>query len=121
MSTEIKPLPQEVKKNGLLYTLVKKGAKAAIYKVTSPDTGLVTAYETFKIKITAARAVFGVPYPAFETFPGNEVFGIWAWCFGCGGDEAKALETAEQRFQAIEDGTWGVEEEAAVETDEDDV
>lgn len=111
MNTTVKPLPQEQKKNGLLYTLVKKGVKAAIYKVTSPETGLVVAYETIKLKITPAREVFGVPYPAFETFPGNEAFGTWAWCFGCGGDETIGLESAEKRFQGIEDGTWTNEAE----------
>lgn len=120
MSTTVKPLPQEQKKNGLLYTLVKKGVKAAIYKVTSPDTGRVVAYETFKIKITPARAVFGVDYPAFETFPGNEVFGTWAWCFGCPGDESIGRDAAEKRFQGIEDGTWTNEAETVVTNEQDE-
>lgn len=110
MNTEVKPLPEETRKNGMTYKLIKKGAKAAIYQATASDVKGVIAYETIKIKVTPAREMFGTPMPAFETFPGNEMFGLWAWCFGTGGGEKQALEKAEARFQEIEDGTFNQEE-----------
>lgn len=106
----VKPLPQEVKKNGLFYKLVKKGTKAAMYSVHTEQDGPATNWETMKIKVTPAREVFGVPYPAFETFPGNEQFGLWAWCHA-------SLERAEKRFDELESGEYDrmQEEEEQVE------
>lgn len=109
--SELKQLPLELKKNGMLYTLFKKGLRAAIYRVTAD--GEFVAYEVTKIRITPAKEVFGVPYPDVETFPGNEVFGSWAWCCGlCGGSEEAALARATNKYyDPIEDGTFDKEEE----------
>jgi hypothetical protein len=55
--------------------LVERTETKAIYERSD------SYYEVFKIKIAEAEEVFGEKYPRREVYPGNEDFGLSAWCF----------------------------------------
>lgn len=121
-----KMLEPEIKKNGFIYKLVKRGEKTLIYgqynKMDAEDGGGISetpiAYEVFLSKISAPKIAFKKPYDAYEMFPGNGVFGIWAWTFTTlgGSEQAKALEKAEKCFNGLEQAdVIEIEVEAEVE------
>ena len=97
-------LSEEIRKNGFIYRLEKRGQKAMIYKQICPDESNYIAYEVFKIKVDKPKIVFGIQLNEREIFPGNEDFGKWAWA-------TNSLERAEYKFQRIESGIEEVEEE----------
>jgi len=72
---------------GLTAKLVMRTDKKAMYRRDN-------VYEVFRIKVAEAREAFGKNYPQREVYPGNEDFGVWAWCFS---NEAKA----KQRYDSI--------------------
>ena len=100
-----KMLEPEIKKNGFIYKLFKRGEKTLIYaqhdKRDAEDGGGISetpiAYEVFLSKISPPKIAFKKPYDAYEMFPGNGVFGIWAWT-------CSTIERAEERFTNLEKG-----------------
>ena len=88
----IDKLPQTKSKNGFLYTLIKRNAKAAIYSQVNekfPEDKSV-GYEVFLITLTKPCAIMQkngskkgmwYHYPETEKFPGNEDFGKFAWSY----------------------------------------
>jgi hypothetical protein len=90
-------LAQEIRKNGYIYSLEKRGEKAMIYKQVCAEEGITVGYEVFKRKIDKPKVVFGIELGEREIFPGNEDFGKWAWA-------VRSLERAEERFHNIESG-----------------
>jgi hypothetical protein len=97
---KIERLPQEKKKNGYNYHLVKRSEHAAIYNQVHPDYPDVSAYEVFKIVITKPTVLIDrrtnkeYPQPAKEKFPGNEDGGKTLWTY-------ITLESAEKKFEEI--------------------
>ena len=55
--------------------LVERTDKKAIYYRWD------NVWEVFRIKIREEGAVFGKTYPKREAYPGNEDFGVTAWCY----------------------------------------
>ena len=98
MKTAVKPLPYKLRKNGFDYTKLQKGKRTYIFAQHVSPT--VTRYEVFLIKHAKKRVVKGKVIPEHERFPGNEDFGIWAWC-------CWDLERAMEKFNELE----GVQEE----------
>jgi hypothetical protein len=72
-------LPNEIKKNGFIYRLLKRGARAMLYEQYCIDAETVIAWEVFKRKIDQPKVIFGIELGEREIFPGNEDFGKWAW------------------------------------------
>ena len=72
-------LPNEIKKNGFIYRLLKRGEKAMLYEQYCIDAEKVVAWEVFKRKIDQPKEIFGIQLGEREIFPGNEDFGKWAW------------------------------------------
>lgn len=107
-------LEVEFKKNGFMYKLVKRGEKSLIYAQHNIEGTEVDekpcAFEVFLSKISSPKIAFKKPYEAYEMFPGNGVFGSWAWA-------CQTLDRAEARFVEFEKGTAEVIE---VENDEDE-
>lgn len=60
---------------GLTSTFIERKGKIAIYKRSDGY------YEVIKIKTLPEQILFGRPYPKREGYPGNEDFGVIAWCF----------------------------------------
>ena len=60
---------------GVTAKLIERTDKKAIYFRTD------NVWEVFKIKISEPSEVFGKKYPKREVYPGNEDFGVWAWCY----------------------------------------
>ena len=102
---KVQSLKQEYKKNGYLYTLIKRNDKAALYEQRNikfpEDTSI--GYEVFSIKISPACVLIGKSgptkgkeycYPTSEKFPGNEDFGKNAWFL-------KSKKLANQKFKEI--------------------
>lgn len=96
-------LPETKSKNGYMYTLVERNAKAAIYEQFCPEAGRVVGYETFKIVTVKPSTIMqkhGVnagkwyQYPETEKFPGNEDFGKIAWAY-------HTLERATEKYQEL--------------------
>ena len=73
---------------GMTATLVERNDKKAIYKRWDD------VWEVFRIKISKEKTMFGKTYPAREVYPGNEDFGLTAWCFS---DE----ELARKRYNVL--------------------
>lgn len=89
----MKTLPNELRKNGFIYTLVQRGQKSCIYEQGVSEE--LTRYEVFLIKIRPERNVKGKLLPATEVFPHNEAFGYTAWC-------CWDLPAAHSRFTKLE-------------------
>jgi len=109
-----KMLEPEIKKNGFMYKLVKRGEKTLMYAQHILEGGEVNpnpcAWEVFVSKISTPKIAFKKQYEAYEMFPGNGVFGSWAW-------SCQNTERAEERFQNLEKG---IVEVVDVENDEDE-
>ena len=112
-----KMLDTEIKKNGFMYRLVKRGEKTLIYSQHPIEDGVVNdkpcAFEVFSSKISPPKIAFKKPYEAYEMFPGNGVFGIWA--FACGD-----MERAEVRFKELETGITETEDSEDSDDDSDE-
>lgn len=70
-------LPQNLRKNGFDYVLIKRGQKSCIYK--QMVEGKTIAYEVFIIRIVPGRFINGNWIDEREKFPHNEAFGYTAW------------------------------------------
>ncbi len=94
-------LPEELKKNGFVYKLVKRENAKCIYSQSTP----IIAYEVFKTKITNLEKsqqhfnkLNGTDIKAShefkEIFPGDEDFGKRAWTY-------QSLEKALERYNSL--------------------
>lgn len=90
-------LANEIRKNGFIYTLHKKGEKTYIYQQYCPETERVMGWEVFQIKVDKPKVVFGVELGEREIFPGNEDFGKWAWSYS-------SYDKASEKFIYVENG-----------------
>jgi len=90
-------LANEIRKNGFIYTLHKKGEKAYIYQQYCPEIERVMGWEVFQIKVDKPKVVFGVELGEREIFPGNEDFGKWAWSYS-------SYDKASEKFIHVENG-----------------
>lgn len=110
-------LEPEIKKNGFIYKFVKRGEKALIYAQCGkpdprdPESEKPWAYEVFLSKISTPKIAFKKQYEAYEMFPGNSVFGLWAWACG-------DMERAEARFALLEKGIEEVESDETANDEE---
>lgn len=101
---ELELLPLSLKKNGYEYKQIKRGDHAAIYEARDPENeNKIAFYETFEIRVSQPKIAFGKSYGAYEIFPGNGVFGMWAWCYGAGSDQQRALNRATEKFDLLEE------------------
>lgn len=91
-------LPEEIKKNGFIYRLLKRGEKAMLYEQYCIDAEKVVCWEVFKRKIDQPKVIFGIELGEREIFPGNEDFGKWAWAPS---DYQRALNIFENIENAI--------------------
>ena len=91
-------LPEQIKRNGFIYDLEKRGNKTLMYKQTDAEADFVCAYEVFKIKVDQPKVIFGISLPEREVFPGNEDFGKWAWAIS-------SKERAYEKFEYLENLT----------------
>lgn len=91
-------LAKEIRKNGFIYTSLKKGNKAYVYQQYCPEIESVIGWEVFQIKVDKPKVVFGIELGEREIFPGNEDFGKWAWAYS-------NYEMAEKRFTYLENRT----------------
>jgi hypothetical protein len=101
-------LPQTKSKNGYVYNLVKRSAKAAIYeqiveKEINGEIGEKVGYEVFLISVGKAYSLVQkcgkkkgqvYSYPAAEKFASNEDFGKTAWAFN-------TMKAAMEKFNEI--------------------
>lgn len=93
-------LPEEIKKNGFIYRLLKRGEKAMLYEQYCIDAEKVVCWEVFKRKIDQPKVIFGIELGEREIFPGNEDFGKWAWAPS---DYERALNIFENIENTISD------------------
>jgi hypothetical protein len=93
-------LPEEIKKNGFIYRLLKRGEKAMLYEQYCIDAEKVVCWEVFKRKIDQPKVIFGIELGEREIFPGNEDFGKWAWAPS---DYQRALNIFENIENTISD------------------
>ena len=73
---------------GLTAELVERTDKKAMYKRWGD------VWEVFRVKIEEEREVFGKMYPRREVYPGNEDFGVSAWCY-------KNYQGAKRRYDIL--------------------
>ena len=104
-------LSEEIRKNGFIYRLEKRGEKAMVYRQICPEEGDIIGYEVFKIKVDKPKVVFGIQLNEREIFPGNEDFGKWAW-------SSRYKDRSEQIFERIESGIGEDEQEEKETSDE---
>lgn len=97
-------LSEEIRKNGFIYRLEKRGERAMMYRQICPEEGDIVAYEIFKIKVDKPKVVFGIQLNEREIFPGNEDFGKWAWA-------TRFKDRADEIFERIESGVVAEEQE----------
>jgi hypothetical protein len=101
-------LPETKVKNGMVYKLVKRNNKVAMYslKFDQIDTGMkkgILGYEVFEININKPYSIkqkngskegMWYQYPKTERFCGNEDFGRIAWAYS-------TFESAEKKYNEI--------------------
>ena len=95
----MKLLAQQYIKKKIIFDLVERSDKAAIY--CQNYNGEVLAYEVFKIKQALPHTISGIEFPAMELFPSDESFGVWAWSYGNYGDLSKALVRAQNKYAQL--------------------
>lgn len=69
----IKPLKEELIRNGYKYTLHKRSKHVAMYKVSRLEDGKVVSYEVFTIRVRPPNRMVSIPY---ECMPSNQEFGM---------------------------------------------
>ena len=79
-------------KRGGFYKLLKRGTKCLIFERFV--RGRLESIEVFRIKIRKVNFKNFI-IPKRETFPHDEAFGRWAWCF-------TSLDRALAKFEQIE-------------------
>jgi len=94
-----KPLPLEFEgkgsQKGFLFTQVKRGERAAIYRKTHSEFN-VSYFEVIRLMSHNGRDIHGKYYPPAEWYPGENAFGKDAFCF-LGNQEA----LVEKKFQKL--------------------
>jgi hypothetical protein len=93
MKTNYDKLPELVEISGtgiplLTAKLIKRTEDKAIYYRWD------NIWEVFRVKIKGEGQVFGKTYPRREVYPGNEDFGVTAWCY-------REEKNAEMRYNNI--------------------
>lgn len=88
-------LPNEFRKDGFDFNLVRRRGSIAIYSKTKPDHA-EPSYEVGLIRSNPARIAFGKEFPASESWPSSEEWGIRAWTYG-------SLAGALHRFGMLEE------------------
>lgn len=89
----MEPLPDEVQVNGtgipeLTARLVRRHKKLCL------DERSDDVFEVLIVKVQKEREIFGKTYPTKEVYPGNEDFGVTAWCY-------KDRKEAEKKFNRL--------------------
>jgi uncharacterized membrane protein len=98
-------LPTTKVKNGYKYIQVKRTEDVAMYEMKNSDYPEDTsvAYEVFKIVVGKPYTLVQKHgnkkgeisnYPSAEKFPGNESFGLSAWCYN-------SLDMADKKYNQI--------------------
>lgn len=87
----VRKLPDNFKKHGNSYQLLKRSKKSAIYKMDDSET-----YEVIRIRIGHAHPQ-DEDQRSKELLPSDEAFGKWAWTF-------KTLADAKKRFGEVNNG-----------------
>jgi hypothetical protein len=92
--TDIKSLPEVIRKNGFTYFLVQRTLKKAIYRQAYDNVSI--AFEVFEIRVRGVQysSILGKSLPPAERFPSNEDFGKTAWSF-------RNLQTAIKKYEEI--------------------
>jgi hypothetical protein len=93
LKSDIKKLPENIRKNGFDYRLVKRNDERAIYSQHA-GLGQIISYEVFKIKLGDQHKakerwakLKNEPFnpddyeKSYEKFPTNEDFGKTAWTY----------------------------------------
>ena len=88
-------LPEQLKYNGFLYTLVKRDENKALYRQESLQSGVKVGYELFYIKLRERERAGKKAGEWYERFPNKDSFGRWAWAL-LTKDEDKAIERFKQ-------------------------
>ena len=73
---------------GITATLIMRDDKKALYE-RSDD-----CFEVFIRKFRPACEILSKSYPDMEVYPGNEEFGIRAWCF-------RSKDRAEKKYNSL--------------------
>jgi len=80
MNNQVQEVEKSFTRSGKLYTQTHKTDKGYIYEVKDEDSRY---YEVFKIKETEILSDFENKIGSGEfkhRYPGNNDFGVWAWC-----------------------------------------
>lgn len=100
MKSDAFGLPDALRKNGFLYTLLMRTDKVAMYKQESYDkilsTHTLVGYEVFLITEQRERSFQDRFFPRQERFPSNEDFGKTAWAYSFW-----AYDRAYARYQSL--------------------
>ena len=103
---DLKKLPEEIRKSGFDYKLIKRTNAKCIYSQSIGDQ--ILAYEVFKTKIKPHKAIMQRMKDSMgtsnnvenlheyrEAFPLDEEFGARAWC-------CKGLDRANEVYEGLE-------------------
>lgn len=99
----MKQLETQVRKQGFTYELVERTEFTALYSQKCQESGMLVAFEVFRINKNPERVIAGVTIPASESLPSNEQFGTSAYCYSLsGGSLHSALTKAKAKFAELE-------------------
>jgi len=88
----MKLLPTTLKKNGFIYTQIKRDGNACLYAQQVAEN--LQYFEVFIPKVKAENVYKGKTFPEREVFPYDEDFGKSAW-------SCRTLEDALIRFNLL--------------------
>lgn len=99
----MKQLETQVQSKGFVFQIIERSEFNVIQSQKDQQSGVLLAYEVFRINKNAERAIAGVTIAAAEARPGNEQFGSTAWCYSLSGStEESALAKAKAKFAELE-------------------
>jgi len=99
LEKEPKKLPLEFTKNGYFYKQLKRNEFACVYEQISND--VVIAYEVAVIQVANhSYEKFNISV-GDESYPSNNMWGLYGFTFGCYNDWEKALRLANNKFDEL--------------------
>ena len=78
----IKPIPEEFRKNGLRFKILKRNTNAVLYEISiwlETCRKRVVGFEVHKIRVGQTHPKDTSPYALTERLASNEEFGRYAW------------------------------------------
>jgi hypothetical protein len=91
----IQPVPRTFTYDGYEHVLIERSGRRAIFSKARPQ-GPIRCYEVVRLGYRGAEIIKGKHYPARETYPRSEDWGVTGWTCMTLGDARKKMGEIEE-------------------------